>query len=116
MPQRELASLQLPAHHLRSLQDLLRLHVPTAEVWAYGSRVTGGAHAGSDLDLVLRHPADPSHPVHGQSELREALQRSALPMLVDLHDWADLPTEFHRNIERGFVVVQPTDHGRKPTT
>jgi hypothetical protein len=27
---------------------------------AYGSRVTGGAHDGSDLDLVLRNPADPA--------------------------------------------------------
>lgn len=33
---------------------LLGQHVPQAEVWAYGSRVNGGAHEGSDLDLVLR--------------------------------------------------------------
>ncbi|MFN5236631.1 MAG: nucleotidyltransferase domain-containing protein [Bacteroidota bacterium] len=26
------------------------------EVWAYGSRVNGDAHEGSDLDLVIRTP------------------------------------------------------------
>jgi len=26
-----------------------------AEVWAYGSRVKGTAHDGSDIDLVIRH-------------------------------------------------------------
>ncbi|WP_394370317.1 nucleotidyltransferase domain-containing protein [Pedobacter segetis] len=26
------------------------------QVWAYGSRVNGDAHVGSDLDLVIRTP------------------------------------------------------------
>ena len=57
MPQRELSTLQLAPQHLQLLQALLHTHVPEAQVWAYGSRVTGGAHEGSDLDLVLRNPA-----------------------------------------------------------
>jgi len=44
MPQRDLALLQFPAKHLHTLQVLLAYHVPQAEVWAYGSRVMGGAH------------------------------------------------------------------------
>ena len=44
MPQRDLALLQLLAKHLHTLQVLLAQHVPQAEVWAYGSRVMGGAH------------------------------------------------------------------------
>ena len=106
MPQLELSRLQLPAQHLRTLQNLLAQHVPRAEVWAYGSRVTGGAHAGSDLDLVLRNPADLTQDVQAWGELQEALQRSTLPMLVDAHLWSRLPDAFHRNIEASYVVVQ----------
>ena len=38
------------------LEEILREHVPGVEVWAYGSRVSGHSHGGSDLDLVLRGP------------------------------------------------------------
>ena len=47
----------LQARHRAMLDDLLgRFLPPTAEVWAYGSRVTGEAHEASDLDLVVRRP------------------------------------------------------------
>lgn len=106
MPQRDLAQLQLALAHRQILQALLEQYVPTAEVWAYGSRVTGGAHEGSDLDLVLRHPPDLTQDVPGWAELKEALQDSALPMLVEVHLWARLPTRFHRNIEADYVLLQ----------
>jgi uncharacterized protein len=98
--------LQLAARHLTLLQALLAQHVPEAEVWAFGSRVTGGAHEGSDLDLVLRNPPNLSLPITGWALLREALQNSMLPMLVEIHDWAHLPAAFHSQIEREYVVVQ----------
>ncbi len=50
--------LHLSAKHRRSLESLLREHLPHVEVWAYGSRVTGRSHDGSDLDLVLRGPGN----------------------------------------------------------
>ena len=39
----------------RLLQIFASVAVPF-EVWAYGSRVNGRAHEGSDLDLVIRSP------------------------------------------------------------
>ena len=109
MPALDPTRLHLPARHLHTLRALLRQHVPRAEVWAYGSRVTGGAHEGSDLDLVLRDPDDPTRDVEGWGELQEALQASPLPMLVDVHLWSRLPEAFHRRIEAGYVVMQ---HGQ----
>ncbi len=97
--------LHLAPHHLALLQALLRQHVPQAQVWAYGSRVTGGAHEGSDLDLVLRNPHDLTQETEGCYELKEALQASLLPILVDVHDWAHLPAAFHHNIQARHVVV-----------
>lgn len=106
MPQLELSRLQLPRQHLQTLQTLLTETVPQAVVWAYGSRVTGGAHEGSDLDLVLRNPIDLKLNVEGWMELKEALQESTLPVLVEVHQWAQLPEAFHRNIQAAYVVVQ----------
>ncbi len=106
MPALELSRLQLAGNHLHMLQALLVQYVPHAEVWAYGSRVTGGSHEGSDLDLVLRHPADLTQEVEGWIDLKEALQNSALPILIEVHLWSRLPATFHRNIQKEYVVVQ----------
>ena len=106
MPQLDIAKLYLAPQQLAQLQTLLAAHVPAAEVWAYGSRVTGDAHEGSDLDLVLRHPQNLAQDVAGWFELKEALQESTLPLLVETHLWARLPAAFHAEIERAYVVVQ----------
>lgn len=109
MPSLEWTSLHMPQQHLALLRDLLRQHVPQAQVWAYGSRVSGGAHDGSDLDIVLRNPSDLSASCKNWMDLKDALEESALPMLVDVHDWARLPLEFHRNIEREYIELQAGD-------
>ena len=48
--------LHLLPRHRAQIETLLREHLPGVEVWAYGSRVNGRSHDGSDLDLVLRGP------------------------------------------------------------
>lgn len=106
MPQVELSELQISATQLAELQALLQRHVPHAEVWAYGSRITGSAHEGSDLDLVLRQPDDLTKDVEGWGALKDAVQESSLPMLVDIHLWSHLPTAFHAEIEKAYVVLQ----------
>jgi len=106
MPSTDISKLQLEPRHLNLLQQLLELHVPKAEVWAYGSRVTGNAHQGSDLDIVLRNTENLELAQSDWCELKEALQQSTLPILVDVHDWALLPKSFHPNIELDYVVLQ----------
>ena len=97
--------LALPRRYRDRLEALLREHVPDAEVWAYGSRVNGRSHDGSDLDLVLRGPGlEPLS--YEYLELVEALEQSNIPILVQAHDWARLPESFHREIERDYVTIQ----------
>ncbi len=81
-------------------------HLPGIEVWAYGSRVNGESHDGSDLDLVLRAPGLQEVPIGPLADFTEALHDSTLPFLVEARDWARLPERFHREIERGYVVIQ----------
>ena len=98
--------LDLPERYLSTLLGLLERYVPGAEVWAYGSRVSGEAHEGSDLDLVLRNPAGLEKPVSNLSALMGALKESDLPIVVDVVDWAEIPETFRDEIERGYVMVK----------
>ena len=106
MPVTKTISLDLPQKYLAQVQALLRTHVPHAEVWAYGSRVTGGGHEASDLDLVLRNPQNLLEETAALSDLKEAFTESNLPIRVDIMDWARIPESFHHEIERAHVMVQ----------
>ena len=106
MSESKTISLDLPEEYLEQIRNLLCTHVPQAEVWAYGSRVGGGGHEASDLDLVLRNPANLSAEAPGLCELKEAFIESDLPIRVDVMDWARIPEAFHREIERAHVVIQ----------
>ena len=97
--------LDFPAHYRQELEALLREHVPDCDVWAYGSRIRGEGHPGSDLDLVLRTPTLEHVSPSAFSGLIEGLEQSNIPILVQPHDWADLPDSFHMEIERDYVVL-----------
>ncbi|MDR1141292.1 MAG: nucleotidyltransferase domain-containing protein, partial [Planctomycetaceae bacterium] len=75
------------------------------EVLAYGSRVTGDAHDGSDLDLVIRRLDGQPVSTGIFETLIEKIRDSNIPILVDLHDWALLPENFHRQIEKQHEVL-----------
>jgi len=106
MPASKTISLDLPQKYLEQVKALLCTHVPHAEVWAYGSRVTGSSHEASDLDLVLRNPQNLHEEIGALHEIMEAFSESNLPIRVDIMDWARVPESFHREIERAHVVVQ----------
>ena len=101
------ATILLEPRHRRMLEALLREHLPEVEVWAYGSRVNGDAHAGSDLDLVLRAPRLRAIPAQTFAAFRDALQDSAIPFLIEVRDWAHLPQRFQREIERNHITLRP---------
>ena len=97
--------LHLTARHRAIVKALLKQHLPDVEVWAYGSRVNGRSHDGSDLDIVLRGPGLTRIDAVRLADLVEALRDSRLPFLVELHDWARLPESFHQEIEREYVEL-----------
>lgn len=75
------------------------------EVWAYGSRVNGKAHAGSDLDLVLRSHNLQKLPIDVLLDIKDKIRQSNIPIVVELFDWARLPQSFQRNIEAQHEVL-----------
>ena len=97
--------LHLKPRHRAAIEALLKEHLPGVEAWAYGSRVNGRSHDGSDLDLVLRGPDLARIDASRLIDFTEALRDSTIPFLVEAHDWSRLPESFHREIERDHVVL-----------
>ena len=89
-------------------QTLLQIFSAVAapiEVWAYGSRVSGTAHEGSDLDLVILSKDRQKLPIDVFMEMKEKITESNIPIVVELFDWARLPESFHRNIEAQHEIL-----------
>ena len=99
------SGLHLKPLHRQVIEDLAGRHLPGVEIWAYGSRVNGQSHEGSDLDLALRGPKLAEIPSSQLGYFQEALQESTLPFLVEARDWARLPERFHGEIQRNYAVL-----------
>ena len=97
--------LHLSDKHRTMVETLLREHLPGVEVWAYGSRVNGRSHDGSDLDMVLRNIDSVPLPATTMQVIVEAFRESNIPFLVDIHDWSALTDRFRSEIERNHVVL-----------
>ena len=101
--------LHLSREHRSRIEKLLGEHFPDVEAWAYGSRINGRSHGGSDLDLVLRAPGLQKIPTSQLTEFKAAIYESTIPFFVEARDWARLPPSFHREIERNHVVLISRD-------
>ncbi len=77
----------------------------TVEVWAYGSRVTGESHDGSDLDLVVRQEGLKMVNKNVFLRFKDMIQESNIPILVDLFNWGRLPKSFQENILTKYEVL-----------
>ncbi len=86
-----------PKDHERLIAIFESATVPI-QVWAYGSRVNGRAHNGSDLDLVIRTQDNAKLPTEVLQPLLDKIKYSNIPIIVELFDWARLPESFHKNI------------------
>ena len=95
--------LFIEPRHLKMLKDILESYCPEAEIWAYGSRLTGDAHSGSDLDLVVKNFNSTDKYLY---ELKELLSESNIPFFVDIHEFDRLPESFQTEILKNYVVIK----------
>ncbi|MBF0174343.1 MAG: nucleotidyltransferase domain-containing protein, partial [Magnetococcales bacterium] len=82
--------------------------IPGVQVWSNGSRVTGGWHLYSDLDLVV-FAAPKQHAA--VAALKEALDESDLPFLVDLMLWDDLSPRLQQALKQHHGIIQEAKGG-----
>lgn len=90
---------------LAQVKAILTQWNPEAEVWAYGSRVGGVSHEGSDLDLVVRNPFNVDTPIENFSQIKQLFRDSNLPFLVDVMDWARVSASFRDEVMLRYVVI-----------
>ena len=99
-----MSSLKLSPEQLQLVREILRRHLPGVEVRAFGSRVSGGCRAWSDLDLVVMTEKPLSLSL--LMDVRIAFEESELPFSVDLLDWRRTDEEFQRLISQDYEIVQ----------
>lgn len=96
-----MAKLFLKEKHLDILKTIFNDICPNSIVYAYGSRIKGLAHNGSDLDLaIVLGDGDANI-----SELVESVKNSNLPFLVDIFELKSLPDSFQNEIMKNNVVI-----------
>jgi uncharacterized protein len=105
--------LDLKPEHLLMVQRILADQIPFAQVWAFGSRVTGTAKK-FDMDLAIDAGRDLSF--LEMANLREEFQESDLPMSVDLVDLHMVQPAFHKLVKAQRVLVQEAAHAAMPST
>ncbi len=78
------------------IKNIIKLHFPKAKILAFGSRVTGTPKKYSDIDLCLNNqePLELSQ----LAFLKEALEESDLPYIVDISDYHRITDDFRKNI------------------
>ncbi|QOJ27739.1 MAG: nucleotidyltransferase domain-containing protein [Ignavibacteriales bacterium] len=89
----------------QTLESIFKEITGDFEVWAYGSRVNGTAHEGSDLDLVIKRNDSQPVPYEVMDQLRENLTESNIPILVEIRDWVRIPESFRKNILDKYEVL-----------
>ena len=97
-----MAELFIKPEYLKMLTDIFDSYCPNAVIWAYGSRLKGDAHEGSDLDLVVK---DFNSKDAGLFELRELISESNVPFLVDINEFDRLPESFKDEIKKEYVGI-----------
>ena len=97
-----MSKLNVKPEHLKMLKDIFTQYCPNAEICAYGSRVNGDSHDGSDLDMVVKSFNDENKNI---AELRQLLNDSNIPFLMDISEFDKMPNYMQNEILKKYVVI-----------
>lgn len=98
--------INLKPRYFEMLRKIFEEYCPKAEIWAYGSRVHGDSHDGSDLDMTVKSFNDPTKKLW---ELKKLLDDSNIPFLMDISEFDKLPDYFQEEIKKNYVILFPAD-------
>ena len=96
--------LSIKKQYLAELTAIFMNYCPKAEIWAYGSRIKNNFHDGSDLDLCIKDFGDENFSV---SELKNLINESNIPILIDISEYNSLPVSFQQEIDKFKVKIFP---------
>lgn len=99
-------SIDVAPKYLKMITSILAQHLPSRQVWAYGSRVKRTATHRSDLDCVVFGATDSDI-----ADAKEAFDASEIPFEIQLLNWERIPDDFKENIKKQYVVLSaPASH------
>lgn len=101
-----MTNLFIKPEYFNMLINIFMQYCPKAEVWAYGSRIKGNAHDGSDLDLVVFDFGDEKCSL---AELKDILNDSDIPFLIDINEYKDLTENFQKEIKKKYLKIFPNN-------
>lgn len=96
--------LQIETRHFDVLVSIIEQEIPDAEVWAFGSRVAGDNWECSDIDLAVRGGLLGFSAI---ADLRDKLDSSNIPYIVDVVRWDSLRSSVQRSIEENHLAIYP---------
>ena len=96
-----MSKLFVEQRHLEMLKEIFESFCPNAKIYAYGSRINGRAHEGSDLDLTIKNFPSGKY----LFELKEILSESNIPFLVDINIYDNLPQSFKAEIDKNNIEI-----------
>ena len=94
--------INLKEEYLEELIKIFNMYCPKAEIWAYGSRIKNDSHSGSDLDLVVRSFNQKNKYIY---ELKELINNSNIPFIVEIQDFDRLPNSFQNEIKKEYIRI-----------
>ncbi|MCQ2790300.1 MAG: nucleotidyltransferase domain-containing protein [bacterium] len=101
--------INIKQEHINILYEIFNNYCPKAEIWAYGSRVNGDSHSGSDFDLTIKSfNSDNKH----LSELKKHIEESDIPFLVDITVFENLPKSFQNEITKKYIKIFPQNKAK----
>ncbi len=98
--------INIKQKYLNELYKIFQEYCPKAEIWAYGSRINGDSHSGSDLDLTVKSFNDDKKYL---SDLKDLLNDSDIPFLIDITEYEKLPETFQKEIKKSYIKLYPKE-------
>lgn len=86
----------------KTIIGIVAKHLPKARIILFGSRARNDNTPQSDIDIAL--DAGKKIDLFIMSEIREALEESAIPFTVDVIDIHSVSEELKTNIQRDGVI------------
>lgn len=96
--------VNLEQKYYNILVNVFNSYCPKAQIWAYGGRVKDSSHSGSDLDLTVRSFNETGKRL---CELKELLNNSNIPFLIDINEFEKLSGSMQKEIEKNYVEIFP---------
>ncbi len=98
-----MVKVDIPADVLASISAILSEHAPGRPAYLFGSRVTGLAQRGSDLDVAIG--GEPAMDWRHLAAIRCAFEDSNLPFDVDVIDLHEASGIFLKRIQAEWVSI-----------